>query len=87
MNLAIDATELQPLVREVVAEVVREMALLGGSTDRLAYPEAEAAGLLGIRGHQLRDARHRGEIVATKVGGRIGYERSELIAYLARNRS
>jgi excisionase family DNA binding protein len=86
VNLVWSDDELRRLIRPVVEEVA---AAIGSriSDDRLAYPEAEAAKLLGIAGHQLRDARLRGEITATRVGGRIGFERSELLAYLARNRS
>lgn len=85
MQFSLDPTDLQPIVRSVVAEVLAQTAPL--QSDRLAYPEPEAAALLGIRAHQLRDARLRGEIVSTKVGGRIGYERTELLAYLARQRN
>jgi hypothetical protein len=88
MNLSLDANDLRPLVQAIVAETlaaIRESdALLDGS--RLAYPEAEAAAVCGVRPHVLRDARLRGEITATKLGGRIGYERTELVAYLARQR-
>ena len=77
--------DIRPIVEAVVAEVLAQAGPL--RAERLAYTEPEAAGLLGIRSHQLRDARLRGEITATKVGGRIGYEKSELLAYLARQRS
>lgn len=86
MNLVFDSTTLRKLVRPIVAEVTAAIEI-AGDRDRLAYPEPEAAALLGIASHQLRDARLRGEITATKVGGRIGYERAELVAYLARNRN
>lgn len=88
MTFNLDPTELRPLVAAIVAEVLAAMhadaAKLGD--DRLAYTEPEAAAKLGIKSHQLRDARLRGEIVATKCGGRHGYERTELLAYLERNR-
>lgn len=86
MNLAIDPDELRPIVSAVVAEVVANLATLPQGNDRLAYTEPEAAAMLGIKGHALRDARLRGEIQATKAGGRIAYERTELLAYLARQR-
>ncbi len=88
MNLNLDNADLKPLVAAVVAEVLESVrsteATFGGA--RLAYSEAEAAALLGCRPHVLRDARLRREIVSTKIGGRIGYEKSELEKYLARNR-
>lgn len=88
MNVTFDANDLRPLVQSVVAETLVVMSSAGAKLgdDRLAYTEPEAAALLGIAAHQLRDARLRGEIAATKVGGRIGYERTELIDYLRRNR-
>lgn len=89
MNLSLDQSELRPLVAAVVAEVLDAVnganVTLGG--DRLAYSEAESASLLGCRPHVLRDARLRGEIISTKVGGRISYETSELRRYLAANRN
>jgi hypothetical protein len=87
MNLVWTDDELRRFIRPVVEEVAAAIGTRTGDDDQLAYTEAQAAKLLGIATHQLRDARLRGEIVATKVGGRIGYERSELLAYLARNRT
>jgi hypothetical protein len=88
VNLSLDNADLRPLVAAVVAEVLDAVngakVTLGG--DRLAYSEAEAAALLGCRPHVLRDARLRGEITSTKIGGRIGYEKSELVDYIARMR-
>ena len=51
-------------------------------SERIGYPEAEAAELLGIGKHVLRDARLRGEIHATKIGKRIVYSRNELMRWL-----
>ncbi|TWT35869.1 hypothetical protein KOR34_07650 [Posidoniimonas corsicana] len=85
MTINLDPADLRPIVEAVVSQAIQDLAAVGGDS-RLAYPEAEAASLLGIRAHQLRDARLRGEITATKLGGRLGYERSELLAYLARQR-
>lgn len=52
------------------------------ASNRLAYSEPEAASLLGVKPHVLRDARIRGEIFATRVGGRLAYTRNELMSYL-----
>jgi hypothetical protein len=87
VNLVFDPQSLRELVRPIAQEIAAAIGTRSGDDEQLAYPEAQAAKLLGIATHQLRDARLRGEITATKVGGRIGYERSELLAYLARNRS
>ena len=87
MNLSLTESDLRPIVQAVVAEVLANV----GAADtafghRLAYREPEAASLLGVKAHVLRDARLRGEITATKCGGRLAYEVSELRAYLTRNR-
>jgi hypothetical protein len=75
-------------VQAIVAEAIHAMQADGSKLDggRLAYPEPEAAAAIGVASHVLRDARLRNEITGTKLGGRWGYERSELLAYLARNR-
>ena len=88
MNLSLDPADLRPLVAAVVAETLAALdnAAKQSTGTRLAYSEAEAAALLGVGRHVLRDARLRGEITATKVGGRLAYEAVELAAYLARNR-
>lgn len=85
MNVTFDTQEMRSLVIAVVTEVLA--AIDGHAADgRIAYPEKEAAALLGIAPHQLRDARLRGEITGTRLGGRIGYERNELCEYLSRQR-
>ena len=88
MNLQLTETELRPLIEMVTRQVIDQVAADGATlgADRLAYSEPESAALLGARPHVLRDARLRGEIVATKVGGRIAYERAELLEYLTRQR-
>jgi hypothetical protein len=88
LNLQLDAAILEPIIRKVVAETITQMeaerAKLG---DRLAYSEAEAARLLSLRPHQLRDARLDGRITASQVTGRrIRYSREDLLRYLTENR-
>jgi hypothetical protein len=88
-SLALDAEVLKPLISAVVAEVLAaigaDKAKLG---DRLSYSVAEAARLLGLHTHQLRDERLRGRIAASKiVGGRIAYQREDLIRYLTDRRT
>lgn len=78
-----DINDLKPLIRHVVTSMLDEIesrdARLG---DRIAYSEAEAAGLLGVPRHVLRDARLRGEIAAKKIGKEYRYSRSALIAFV-----
>jgi Helix-turn-helix domain len=85
----LDGEQLRPLVEAVVAEAVRQLDAdrqrLGDG--KLAYSEGEAAGLLGLEEHQLRDERRRGRIAASAiVGRRIRYQRSDLLAYLTARR-
>jgi hypothetical protein len=86
MAFQFDPEALRPLIQQIVeATVVRledERAALGS---RLAFSEAEAAALLGLHSHQLRDERLRGRISASVGPGRkILYSRDSLLAYLAR---
>lgn len=88
LSLSLDANALRDLVQTVVAETVAALdadkVKLG---ERLAYSEAEAAELLGLHQHQLRDERNRGRIGASMiVGKRIRYSRQDLLDYLAANR-
>ena len=79
MNLPIDEADLTTLVRRVVDEILsRAHALGSGTSERIGYTEPEAASLLGIKPHVLRDARLRGEIRAKRVGKRILYSHAEL---------
>jgi len=83
MQMHITRDELRPLVRAVVAEVLAELEARMVDDGRLAFSEAEAADLLGIRPHVLRDARLRGEITACRIaGGRVRYTRHQLLEYL-----
>ena len=88
INLQLDPSVLGPLIRQIVAETVAQLdadrAKLG---DKLAYSETEAARLLGLREHQLRDARLAGKIGCSQITGRrIRYTREDLLHYLAENR-
>jgi hypothetical protein len=85
VSLAIDAQALRPLIAEVLAALESERSRLPG--DRLAFSEAEAARMLGLHVHQLRDARLRHEIEASVgPGKKILYRREDLLAYLASRR-
>ena len=86
LTLQLDPKSLRPLVEAVVAEA---LARLENERDklvgRLAYTEAEAAKLLSLRSHQLRDERRRGRIQASHGSGKlILYSPAQLAEYLAR---
>lgn len=80
---AADIADLAPVIRAAVVAVLDELRDRDtGLGDRLAYPEAESAALLGIAPHCLRDCRLRGEIVGRFAGKKIIYSRSELVRFL-----
>jgi hypothetical protein len=87
--LSVDPSALAPLVTTIVEQV---LARLEGAKnalgDKLAFSESEAARLMGLNVHQLRDERLRGRINASRiVGMKVRYLREDLVAYLTRNRS
>jgi hypothetical protein len=90
LSLHLDPAALKPIIEAVVAETInrveeRRAALSDG---RLAYSEEEAARLLGLEPHVLRDERRRGRITGSQiVGRRIRYTREDLVAYLMRSRT
>jgi hypothetical protein len=89
-NIQIEPEALAPLICQVVTETVRALeadrARIPGN--RLAFSEVEAAGLLGLRVHQLRDIRLRGQIGFSRgPARRVMYQPSDLLDYLARGRT
>lgn len=78
-----DIRDLTPVIRAVVDHILeRREANEQKLGDRLAYSEAEAAELLGLARHQLRDMRLRGEICARKCGKEYRYSRQSLLDFL-----
>jgi hypothetical protein len=79
-----DIADLRPVIAAAVRATLDEIQVVDAKLgDRLAYPEAEAAGLLGIAKHSLRDLRLSGQIRGRLAGKRIVYARSELLRFLA----
>lgn len=78
MNLSLDPADIA-----AIESRQDDSSQLNG---RLAYREPAAAALLDVPVHRLRDARLRGEIVASKLGKSYLYQREELLDYLRRNR-
>lgn len=80
VKIELDPQTLQPLVARIVAETLEQLRDVNHKLPdgRIAYPEAEAAALLGIAQHVLRDSRRRGEIGAKKLGKRWLYFRGDL---------
>jgi len=88
VQLTITPDDLRPLVEAIVAQTVASLAADSAAIgDRLAIPEAEAARLISLEPHVLRDERLRGRIGASQVvGRRILYSRQDLLDYLAGRR-
>lgn len=87
MNISFNQSDLVPLVEAIVAATLQRLeADRQKVSGRLAYTEPEAASILSLRRHVLRDARLRGEIAGSRVGKRILYEHEELLRFLRRRR-
>lgn len=67
------------LVRQAVAAVLERLP----SSERIAYPLAEAAALCGIPRRTLHDAFSRGEFVAVKRCGKLLVTKKELLRWLS----
>ena len=88
IQLHIDPATLESLLERAAERaalrVQADQVRLG---DKLCYSEEEAARLLGLKAHNLRDARLRGQIQASQITGRrIRYTRDDLLRYLSDNR-
>lgn len=83
ISLELDKDAFIPIARIVVSEVLEQLEADRAKFDgRLAFTETEAAGLLGIKSHVLRDCRRRGEVRASQPGKQVLYERDELLRLL-----
>jgi hypothetical protein len=85
VNLTFDPETLRPLIKAVVAEVVSQMESDKAKIDngRLVFTEEEAAAMLQLQPHCLRDERRRGKIGCSRVvGRRLRYTKQDLLDYL-----
>lgn len=82
--MRLEPSEIQELARAVASEIANKsesvQSLLG--SNRIGYPEPEAAALLGIAKHVLRDARLRGEVRAKRIGKAYVYSHDALRTFL-----
>jgi len=86
--VTLDPETFAPLIDRAVAAAIaaldQQRTAFG---DRLAFSEAEAAAMLGLEAHNLREARRKGHIAASRgPNRRILYSRQDLLTYLAENR-
>ncbi len=79
------AALIGPIAEQAATAAVAKMLTEANRlpSDRLGFPEAEAAALLGVPRHVLRDCRLRGEICARLVGKKNIYSRESLVKFLA----
>ena len=81
MQISLDKTELKEIVKEVHAEMTDRF----GDDGRLAFCEDEAAKLISVKKHVLRDERLKGRIKPGKSGRNWLYSRRMLLEYVERN--
>ncbi len=90
LSLHLDPQTLAPIIRATVSETLAQLEADRQqipANGRIAFTEEEAARMLGLESHQLRDERRRGRIAASSiVGRRVRYTREDLLAYLAERR-
>ncbi|MEQ8786244.1 MAG: helix-turn-helix domain-containing protein [Pirellulaceae bacterium] len=83
MKVEFNGQELAPLIEQIVQVTIEQLnsqqCKLNG---RIGFTEREAAELLGVQQHTLRDCRLRGEISAKKMGSRYVYAAETLRKYL-----
>jgi hypothetical protein len=80
-----DVHALEPVIRTIVRAVLDDVQTEREQFNgRLGYTEAEAATLIGVAKHVLRDCRLRGEIHGKPVGRKVVYSRDELARFLER---
>lgn len=88
MQVTFDADDLKPLIEQIVRDTIQQLSDQQSQIgERLAFGEHEAAKLLGLEVHVLRDVRLRGEIAFSRIANRrISYSRSDLLQYLVSHR-
>src|SRR5262249_5666672 len=86
LSLQLDAEVLSPVIDAAVERaLVRFAEAQQKLNGKIAYSEAEAAALIGVEAHVLRDARREGDLPAFVIrGGRVRYLAKDLIAYVTR---
>lgn len=78
-----DLKAFQPLIDAAVAKAIAAVRQEAGQQQPLVYTEAEAAAVLKLKHHALRDERRRGRIASSKgPRGVIRYTRQQLDNYL-----
>ena len=84
MQVELKVDDVRPIVRACLVEILeREDGILSQlDRERIAYPEREAAALLGVAPHVVRDLRLKGQLHGKRFGRGVLYEKQELIRFL-----
>ncbi|MBL8796188.1 MAG: helix-turn-helix domain-containing protein [Planctomycetia bacterium] len=87
LTIHLPASALEPLIAHLAQAVQERLgAARSNPSEQMALTEPEAAALLGLKPHQLRDARRAGRVRACQITGRrIRYRRVDLLRYLEEN--
>ena len=85
MKITFDADDLRPIIEQVVTETLARVDDDRPGDDRLAYTESEAAAMIGLEQHVLREQRRLGRIepCAVRPGRRVLYTPASIRAFLA----
>lgn len=84
LNATINEVELRAFAEIVVRATLAAIEESRfASQERLGFTESQAAELLGLPKHVLRDCRDRGEISGRLIGKRMVYSRKELEKFVA----
>ena len=76
--------DLRPLIEACIVATLEKLRPVDDAlTGRLSLSEPEAAAVIGIAAHGLRDCRLRGEISGGLIGKRIFYSAEELRRFVA----
>lgn len=87
LKIEFDSKDLRPIVHLAVTEALDHLeAERAKFQGRLSFTEPEAAVLLGVKPHVLRDCRRRGELQGSKVGSKIVYTRADLLGFLEKQK-
>ncbi len=82
-----DLADLKPAFVELARQLLRELSESPLFSPQIGFTEQQAAALIGLPKHQLRDARRRGHIKATVRPGmkQVMYSRRALLAFVEGN--
>src|SRR5439155_18936192 len=72
LSLHLDPQALAPIIRATVSETLAQLEADRQqipANGQIAFTEEEAARMLGLESHQLRDERRRGRIAASSIVG------------------